>query len=190
MKLVVGLGNPGLAYADTKHNVGFWVLDAFARECHLRFSAKKGEALICRGTYDAPDGGIDFLLLKPQTFMNLSGQAVASLLRYYKIPLSELVLIYDDLDLEPGRLRIKKQGGAGGHRGVASVIENLGSKQFLRLKIGIGHDPGIETADYVLSRFRSEDKKKVLEALQTALQALPLLLEGNVLEAMNRFNAA
>jgi len=190
LKLVVGLGNPGSTYAETKHNVGFWALDALAQQHQLTFSTKRAQAQFCRGGYDTPDGRIDFLLLKPQTYMNLSGRAVASMMHYYKIPLSELILIYDDLDLEPGRLRIKKQGGAGGHRGVASVIENLGSNDFLRLKIGIGKDPRVETANYVLSPFRREDKKKVLEALEAGLQALPMLLEGKVLEAMNRFNAA
>jgi len=190
LKLVVGLGNPGSAYAETKHNVGFWVLDAFAQQHQLNFTVDKRQAQLCRGICDGPDGSIDFLLLKPQTFMNLSGRAVSALLHYYKIPLSDLILIYDDIDLEPGRLRIKKQGGAGGHRGVVSVIEHVGSKDFPRLKIGVGRDPGIETVNNVLSRFRSEDKKKVLEALEDALVALPLLLDGKVLEAMNRFNAA
>jgi len=190
LKLVVGLGNPGSAYAETKHNVGFWVLDAFAQQHQLNFSADKRQAQVCRGICDGPDGSIDFFLVKPQTFMNLSGRAVSALLHYYKIPLSNLILIYDDLDLEPGRLRIKKQGGAGGHRGVASVIEHVASKDFLRLKIGIGRDPRVETADYVLSRFRSADKKKVLGALEDTLEALPLLLDDKVLEAMNRFNAA
>ncbi len=190
MKLVVGLGNPGSAYAETKHNVGFWVLDAFARQHQLTFSQDKRQAQLCRGIYEAPGGDVDFLLVKPQTFMNLSGRAVAALLHDYKIPRSELILVYDDVDLAPGRLRIKKQGGAGGHRGVASVIQHLASKQFLRIKIGIGKDLRMETADYVLSHFRTEDKKKVHEALEESLKALPLLLEGKVLEAMNRFNPA
>ncbi len=190
MKLVVGLGNPGSAYSETKHNVGFWVLDAFAQQHRLNFSANKWQAQVCRGICDGPEGSIDFFLVKPQTFMNLSGRAVSALLHYYKIPLSNLILIYDDLDLEPGRLRIKKQGGAGGHRGVSSVIEHVASKDFLRLKIGIGRDSRIETADYVLSRFCSADKKKVLGALEDTLEALPLLLDDKVLEAMNRFNAA
>lgn len=190
MKLVVGLGNPGLQYEATKHNVGFRVLDAFAEEQQLVFSAKKGEALTSRGVLSGADGEIPFMLVKPQTFMNRSGRSVRTFLSYYKIPLSELILIYDDLDLDVGRIRVKRQGGAGGHRGVASVIQEVGSNQFVRLKIGIGKDPRIDSADYVLSPFRREDEPKISDAVGQGAALLPLLLEDKVHEAMNTFNAA
>ena len=188
MKLVVGLGNPGTDYEETKHNVGFWVVDVFARAQHLSFSLKKGEAQISRGVWRGAEADVDFLLVKPQTFMNRSGHCVRALLHFYKIPFSDLILVYDDLDLDVGRIRIKKQGGTGGHRGVASVIQEIGSEQFIRLKIGIGKDPRIETADYVLSPFRQADKKNILEAVGQGVHILPLLLEGKITEAMNRFN--
>lgn len=190
MKLVVGLGNPGSEYEETKHNVGFWVVDAFAYAQHLSFSLKKGDAHTSRGVWRGAEGDVDFLLVKPQTFMNRSGRSVRALLHFYEIPLSDLILIYDDLDLNVGRIRIKKQGGSGGHRGVASVIQEVGSEQFIRLKIGIGKDCRIEASDYVLSPFRQADKKNILEAVEQGASLLPLLLEGKLTEAMNRFNVA
>ncbi len=190
MKLVVGLGNPGPQYETTKHNVGFWVLDAFADQTHLTFSGKKGDALTSRGQWQASNSAVDFMLVKPQTFMNRSGYSVRSLLHYYKIPLSDLILIYDDVDLDIGRVRIKKQGGTGGHRGVASVIQEVGSNQFVRLKIGVGKDPRMNTADYVLSPFHQEDQEKISEVVTQAVTLLPLLLEDKITEAMNRYHLA
>ncbi|MFQ5596426.1 MAG: aminoacyl-tRNA hydrolase [Nitrospiria bacterium] len=189
MKLVVGLGNPGRAYEQTRHNVGFWVLDAFALQHQISFSKKKGEAQTGRGVWPGTEEAIDFLLAKPQTFMNRSGHSVQALLSYYKIPLSELILVYDDLDLDIGRIRLKKMGRAGGHRGVASVIQALGSDQFVRIKIGIGRDPRIDATNYVLSPFSSDEKKKVLEAVDKGSTLLPLLLEGAISKAMNLYNA-
>lgn len=188
MKLIVGLGNPGKEYEKTKHNVGFWVLDAFAHRHQLTFSASKGEAKTGKGHWSAPEGNLPFLLVKPQTFMNLSGTAVQALLHYYKIPLSDLILIFDDLDLDIGRLRLKKKGSAGGHRGVASVIDAVGSDIFTRLKIGIGRNTRTHAADYVLSPFRKEDEKIVLETVEKGTALLPLLIEGRIDEAMNQYN--
>ncbi len=189
MKLIVGLGNPGKAYEETKHNIGFWVVDAFARKQSLTFSAQKREALTSRGGGTA-DRTVDYLLAKPQTFMNLSGRSVQALLSYYKISLSELILVYDDVDLECGRVRIKKKGSAGGHRGVDSVINAVGSNEFIRLKIGIGRDAVKSTSDHVLSLFREDEKKIVLEAVDLSLTILPLLIEGRVGEAMDRFHGS
>jgi len=186
MKLIVGLGNPGGPYGETRHNVGFWVVDAFARKQGLSFSAKKGEALLCRGIGSGLDGAIDYLLAKPQTFMNLSGRSVRSLLDYYKIALSDLILVYDDVDMDCGRIRIKKKGGAGGHRGVLSVITELGSNEFIRLKIGIGRDPVKSTSDHVLSVFRADEKKTILEAVDLSVGLLPLLIAGRIDEAMSQ----
>ncbi len=188
MKLIVGLGNPGRTYENTKHNVGFWVVDAFARQHQLTFSAKKGEAQVSRGFWSAQQETLDFLLVKPQTFMNLSGRSVRALLHYYKIPSTELILIFDDLDLNIGRIRLKKQGGSGGHRGVASVIQEVGSDQFFRIKIGIGKEHRSEASDYVLAPFQQDEKVKVLESVTKSVALLPLLIEGQSNAAMNGFN--
>ncbi len=189
MKLIVGLGNPGARYENTKHNIGFWVLEAFALKHQLSFSKGQGKALTSRGQYPGSELPTNFLLAMPQTFMNLSGHAVRSLLSYYKIPPSDFILIYDDLDLDLGRIRLKKRGGAGGHNGVASVIQEIGTDQFIRLKIGIEKDPRFNTADYVLSPFHKEKQAIIEQSIERAVELLPLLIEGQIDEAMNRFNA-
>ncbi|MFQ5542894.1 MAG: aminoacyl-tRNA hydrolase [Nitrospiria bacterium] len=185
MKLVVGLGNPGTAYEETRHNIGFWFLDAFARNHRIFFRGKKGGSIIGRGHCSSPSGKIDFILAKPQTYMNCSGRAVRSLLTYNHISVSDLILVFDDLDLDCGRIRIRRKGRPGGHRGVASVIESVGTDQFARIKIGIGRDPQEAVVDYVLSPFREDEKKSVLKAIEKGVALLPLLLEGQVTEAMN-----
>ncbi len=190
MKLIVGLGNPGARYEKTKHNVGFRVLEVFALKHQLSFSKGQGKALTSRGQWLASEEMIDFLLVKPQTYMNLSGHSVRSLLSYYKISPSDLMLIYDDLDLALGRIRLKKQGGAGGHRGVASVIQEIGTDQFIRIKIGIEKDPRINAADYVLAPFYGEKQVVIQQAIERAVDLLPLLIENRMDEAMNRFNAS
>ncbi len=186
MKLIVGLGNPGRPYEATRHNLGFWVIDAFAHKQDLTFSAKKGEALTSRGHWPHSDGAIDYLLAKPQTFMNRSGRSVRLLLDYYKIPISDFILVYDDVDMDCGRIRIRKKGRAGGHRGVESVITEIGSDTFVRLKIGIGKDALKETSDHVLSNFRADEKQIMEDAVDQSLSLLPLLIEGRIDEAMNR----
>lgn len=196
MKLVVGLGNPGSEYKQTKHNVGFWVIDAFAKREGLSLSPlraggqaeKKGGVLVGRGAWGASDVKIGFILAKPQTFMNRSGQPVQQLLKTFDIPLADLIVIYDDLDLDLGRIRIKAQGRSGGHRGIASIIDAVGSDQFLRMKIGIGRDPWQDPSDYVLTPFRPGEKKAVLEGVEKGVEALPLLLENKITEAMNRYH--
>lgn len=190
MKLIVGLGNPGARYEKTKHNVGFRVLEAFALKHRLSFSKGQGKSLTSRGQWSAPEGTIDFLLAKPQTYMNLSGHAVRSLLNYYKIPSSDCILIYDDLDLALGRIRLKKKGRAGGHRGVSSVIQEIGTEHFIRMKIGIEKDPRFNAADYVLSPFHGEQQETIQQAIERSVELLPLLIENRIDEAMNRFNAS
>ncbi len=176
MKLVVGLGNPGPEYAATKHNVGFWVVDAFAEKHGIPVSKpSKFE--------DVP-----LLLFKPQTFMNRSGTAIVRLLEKFQIALADLIVIQDDLDMDCGRVRIRTSGSAGGHRGIASIIENVGSNEFLRVKIGIGRDANQDAADYVLAPFSSEDQKQVLVGVESAVLAIPLLIEGKIPEAMNRIS--
>jgi PTH1 family peptidyl-tRNA hydrolase len=189
VKLVVGLGNPGDEYADTKHNVGFWVVDAFAEQQRVSLSIKKAEARIGRGSLSVSSGQVEFVLAKPQTFMNLSGRSVQGLLRTFGISPSEMIVTYDDLDLECGRIRLRTKGGAGGHRGVASIIEAVGSDQFLRLRIGIGRNPRQDAADYVLSPFKPGDKKLIVEAVEKGVALLPLLLEGRITEAMNQYHS-
>ncbi|MEK7286758.1 MAG: aminoacyl-tRNA hydrolase [Nitrospirota bacterium] len=190
MKLIVGLGNPGPEYEATKHNVGFWVIDAFAKKCECAsFKKISGPpSKICRGKLQPPHEPIDFLLVKPHTFMNRSGVAVMSLLKEYEIPISDLVVIQDDLDTECGRLRIRTKGSSGGHRGIASIIEKMGSNEFLRIKIGIGRDADQDVSDYVLSPFLVEDQEKVLSGVERAVAALPLILEERIPEAMNRMH--
>lgn len=174
MKLLVGLGNPGPAYEATKHNVGFWVIDAFSEKQGIPINkpSKFGESTV--------------LLFKPQTFMNRSGVAVLRVLEKFQMALSDLIVIQDDLDMDCGRVRIRTQGSAGGHRGIASIIEQTGSNQFLRIKIGIGRDAQTDAADYVLTPFQPADKEQVLESMQRAVSAIPFLLEGKIPEAMNQ----
>src|SRR5579884_74088 len=186
--MIVGLGNPGPEYEETKHNVGFWLVDSFAKRHGISLSEKKGEARIGRGRLATPTGEIEFILVKPQTFMNRSGRSVQSLFHSFDISPSEMIVVYDDLDLPCGRMRIRTQGGAGGHRGVRSIIDTIGTDTFIRLRIGIGRDPGQDPADYVLTPFRSEDLKGVEESIDKGVEALPLLLEGRITEAMNRFH--
>jgi PTH1 family peptidyl-tRNA hydrolase len=177
LKLVVGLGNPGLEYKATKHNVGFWVIDAFSEKHGIPIS--KPSRL----------GDVTLLLFKPQTFMNRSGGAVVRVLEKFQMTLSDLIVIQDDLDMDCGRVRIRTQGSAGGHRGIASIIEQSGSNEFLRIKIGIGRDPNQEAADYVLTPFSSEDKEQILIGVESAVLAIPLLIEGKIPEAMNRIGS-
>ena len=188
LKLIVGLGNPGQEYEETKHNIGFWVIDSFARRGGISVSEKKGKALVGRGTFSRAGGEIDFLLVKPQTFMNRSGESVRELLAFFKIPLSNLIVIHDDLDLDPGRIRVRTQGRSGGHRGIDSIIAEVGSDQFVRVKIGIGRDPRWDPADYVLAPFKSGEKETILQAVEKTVETLPLLAEGKIAEAMNRYH--
>lgn len=188
MKLIVGLGNPGKEYEETKHNIGFWVIDAFAGRHHVSLSEKKGGARIGRGRWDSVQEAIDFLLIKPQLFMNRSGRSVHTILDLFHISPSDIIVIFDDLDLACGRIRLRSKGGSGGHRGVGSVIEEIGTDQFIRLKIGIGRDPQCDPSDYVLSPFRPDDKKLALDGVEKAAALLPLLLEGRLTEAMNQYH--
>ncbi len=188
MKLIVGLGNPGKEYEETKHNVGFWVVDSFGMRHDVPLSGKRGEAKTGRGCWTISDEKVDYVLAKPQTFMNRSGQSVVRLLQIFDIPVSDVILVVDDLDLECGQIRVKTKGRAGGHRGVASIIEAVGSDGFLRLKVGIGRDPQQDPADYVLTPFPDGDKERILEGVKKGVEALGLLLCGGVSEAMNRFH--
>lgn len=173
MKLIVGLGNPGQQYDQTRHNIGFDALRLFAQENKIDFAKKKFESLLAEGQI----GDRRVLLALPQTYMNLSGRAVASLLNYFKIPPSELVVLQDEMDLPLGTLRVVRGGGAAGHRGILSIQECLGTKEFCRFRIGIGK-PALkqQTSDFVLAKFSSDEKKQVEAILEKVVRGLALLI--------------
>ena len=184
MRLIVGLGNPGPAYVETRHNAGYWVVEALADEAGLKFR-RHGEASTAHGRV----AGHMVTLVKPQAYMNRSGPIVAALVGDLALDLSEVIVVHDDLDLDPGRLRIKSRGGGGGHNGVLSIIDALGSDRFARLKIGVGRPlAGEDPADYVLAPVPSRERTVLDEAVQQAAQALECWVADGVMTAMNRFN--
>jgi PTH1 family peptidyl-tRNA hydrolase len=184
--LIVGLGNPGRAYAAYRHNVGFMVVEALARAHGLRFSRRKGaKARVAEGQV----GGRAVLLAQPQTFMNLSGKAVAWLRRTHDIPPEQILVVYDDLDLPLGRLRLRPEGGSGGHKGMHSIIELLGTQAFPRLRVGIDRPPGcMDPADYVLQPFDGEQKPFLAEVSRRAVAAIECWLAEGIVAAMEQFN--
>ncbi|HEY76574.1 MAG TPA: aminoacyl-tRNA hydrolase [Thermoflexia bacterium] len=182
--LIVGLGNPGPHYARNRHNTGFRCLRRLAKAHGLEFRSRK-RARVASGTI----AGRSVLLVRPRTFMNESGQAVAPLVRFHQVPLDRLLVIYDDMDLPLGTLRLRPKGGSGGHRGMQSIIDALGSPDFPRLRIGIGRPPeGMDPADYVLQDFSPEEEPVIEEALERAVAAVETWLTEGIDEAMSRFN--
>ena len=186
MYLVVGLGNPGEKYAYTRHNIGFDVMDALADKYNISISEKKHKALCGKGVI----GGQKVVLAKPQTFMNLSGESVAELLHYYKLdPTEALIVIFDDISLAPGNIRIRKKGSAGGHNGVKNIIAVCGTQDFARIKVGVGEKPkDWDLVDHVLGRFDAADREKAELAITDAVAAAEMMLQGDVDQAMNDFN--
>jgi PTH1 family peptidyl-tRNA hydrolase len=185
--LIAGLGNPGREYRDNRHNIGFLALDRLAARLGLSFSRLESKALVTKGEHE----GRRLLLAKPQTYMNLSGQAVGALLRYYKVPLENLLVVYDDVDLPLGTLRLRPGGGSGGQKGMASIIERLGSQDFPRLRVGVGRPPGrMNAADYVLEDFTRQEAAILPEILDRAAEAALVFVEDSLDAAMNRFNVA
>lgn len=185
MKIIVGLGNPGRNYAQTRHNLGFWVLDHLSLRWQIRLGAHKFKAKYGRGNV----AGQQVLLIKPQTFMNLSGESVGGFVDFYRLDLARLLIIYDDLDLEPGSLRIKGSGSAGGHRGMASIISRLGSSEFPRLRLGIGAPPEfLDAAEYVLQEIEASQVKFIEDACLRAAQAAEMWLAEGLSATMNCFN--
>lgn len=186
MYLVVGLGNPGEKYAHTRHNIGFDVMDALADKYNISISEKKHKALFGKGVI----GGQKVVLAKPQTFMNLSGESVAELLHYYKLdPAEKLIVIFDDISLAPGHIRIRKKGSAGGHNGIKNIIAMCGTQDFARIKVGVGEKPkGWDLVDHVLGRFDDKDRRLVELAIADAVDAAEMMLRGEVDQAMNDFN--
>jgi PTH1 family peptidyl-tRNA hydrolase len=183
MWLVVGLGNPGQEYESTRHNIGFMVVDALAAGSSIKLKYKTDSYMYGRGFI----GGEETLLIKPLTFMNRSGRAVmAALARFDSI--DNVLIIHDDLDLEKGVLRIKENGSSGGNRGIASIIDSLGSQDFLRLKIGIGRSPRVPAESYVLRPFPKKDEKLVKETIETAVNAVEAVFTKGVSSAQNEFH--
>lgn len=183
--LVVGLGNPGARYATTRHNVGYQVVDRLAAAHGLRFAQRRFEAMLAEGTI------LDqrVVLAKPETYMNASGEAVGPLVRWHKVALSDLLVIYDDLDLPLGRLRLRPSGSAGGHLGMKSIIAALGTHAFPRLRIGIGRPPaGLDAAAYVLQPFSPDERPLIAAALERAQAAVECWLREGLAAAMNAFN--
>lgn len=183
VSLIVGLGNPGAEYENTRHNAGFWFVDAVARQHNASFkSEKKFHGEVARFTQQ----GQDVWLLKPMTYMNLSGQAVQALASFYKIGLENILVVHDDLDLPPGTVRLKKDGGHGGHNGLRDIISKMGGNQFQRLRIGIGH-PGSKqkVTGHVLKKTSSDDQISIERAIDRALEVLPTVLDGELAKAMN-----
>ena len=186
MYIIAGLGNPTGKYEKTRHNVGFDCIDYIAEKNRISLSEHKAKALVGSGYIE----GQKVLLVKPLTFMNLSGEAIGALASFYKIdPEEELLVVYDDISLEPGQIRIRKKGSAGGHNGMKNIIAHTGTQNFKRVKIGVGEKPADwDLADYVLSRFSKEDREAVDGAIADAAEAVRLMVMDETDEAMNRFN--
>lgn len=186
MFIIVGLGNPTERYEGTRHNVGFDVIDTLAEKYNISVTERKSRAFCGKGII----GGQKVILVKPQTYMNLSGESVRSIVDYYKIDEeSELLVIYDDVSLGVGQLRIRKKGSAGGHNGIKSIIAQLGTSVFARIKVGVGEKPKeYDLADYVLGHFSKEERELMEDGYKRAAEAVELIVQDEIDEAMNRFN--
>ncbi len=183
--LVVGLGNPGREYAQTRHNVGFQIVTRLAEKHGLSFTRMQNEALVATGRID----DVRVVLAKPQTWMNESGRAVGPLARFYKVEPARLLIVYDDLDIPLGTLRLRGEGGSAGHKGMRSTIERLGTQSFPRLRVGIGRPPGrMDAADYVLQPFSRDEELLMDSTRDRAVEAIERFLAEGIAAAMNRFN--
>lgn len=188
MWLIVGLGNPGSRYLLTRHNVGFMALDYLVQSVGARNSDGKPEMQAT--TIDFKWDTEAVKLVKPQTYMNLSGESVGELSRYFKVPIDKIIVVHDDVDQPFGQIRIKEKSGDGGHNGIKSLIEHLGTNEFVRVKIGIGRPANtqMETADYVLQKFSSEEQEKLPDIISKAVDAVEGIIFDGVVKAMNTFN--
>ncbi len=185
MKIVFGLGNPGRAYERTRHNVGFQILDILARRHGVMFAPHKFDALAVKVRM----GEGEVLLVKPQTYMNLSGKSVAPIVRFYKVPLTDILVVYDDLDLAFGVLRMRPKGGDGGHKGMRSIIQHLGTSDFPRLRVGIGRPPGrMDPADFVLHPFTDEEEEAMRVVREEAADAIEIWVTQGIEPAMRFVN--
>lgn len=185
MYLIVGLGNPGKKYAATRHNVGFRAICNLAGKNNIKAARIRFKSLMGQGNI----AGEKVILAQPQTYMNNSGQAVRLLIDYFKIPLENIIIIYDDLDLSVGKIRIKKKGSAGGHNGLKSIINHLGSNEIPRIRVGIDRPPDyIDVIDYVLGHFSADEEKEINKAMDVVCEAVYLVLTEGYHQAMNKFN--
>lgn len=186
MYVIAGLGNPGAKYENTRHNIGFMAVDAIAAKNHISVQEKKHKALLGKGML----GSEKVLLVKPQTFMNLSGESIREIIDYYKIEeKTELIVISDDISLAPGALRIRKKGSAGGHNGLKNIILHLGHDEFQRIRLGVGEKPaGYDLADYVLGHFNEDDRALIAKSVEQAAQAVEVMITEGADKAMNLFN--
>lgn len=186
MYIIVGLGNPDAKYEGTRHNVGFDVIDAIADKYNIAVETKKHRAYVGIGVIE----GQKVILAKPQTYMNLSGESVRSIVDFYKAdPETEVLIIYDDVSLAVGQLRIRKKGSAGGHNGIKSIIAHLGTSNFPRIKVGVGEKPsGYDLADYVLGKFSKGEQEIMREGYQNAVAATALIVRDEIEQAMNEYN--
>ena len=185
MKLIVGLGNPTVKYDKTRHNVGFEVIDRLVDKYNIPLDVSKHKGIYGKGKIE----GLTVILLKPMTYMNLSGESIREVANYYKILPEDIIVIYDDINLDVGRLRIREKGSAGGHNGIKNIISQLGTEEFPRIRIGVGmKPPKMELVDYVLSRFSQEERSLMDQGYERACEALKLLLADDIPAAMNQFN--
>ena len=183
--MIVGLGNPGDKYKDTRHNAGFLVIEKLAAYHSIKIKEESRLYLSGKGKIS----GEDVMLAMPVTYMNRSGDGVRELMRYYKLLPADLVLVYDDLDLDAGQIRIKTQGGSGGHNGCASVIAAIGTEDFIRIRVGIGRPAGkVDVVGYVLSKFPREEVSLIETAVESAVDAVRIIVENNTVAAMNKYN--
>lgn len=185
MKIIIGLGNPTAQYAGTRHNVGFSVIYNISDAYGIKVDTKKHKALIGKGVI----AGEKVLLVMPQTYMNLSGESVREIVDYYKCDNTDIIVIYDDISLDVGKLRIRKKGSAGGHNGIKNIIAHLGTQEFTRIKVGVGEKPkNMDLADYVLGRFSKEEQPVIRDAADEARKAVELIITEGEDQAMNKFN--
>ena len=184
MKLIVGLGNPGKEYAGTRHNCGFMVIDRLASKLNVDVDQNKFKGLYAKVKYH----GEDIILLKPQTYMNLSGESVNAMMNFFKIDKDDLLVIYDDLDMPVGKLRLRKTGSAGGHNGIKNIIAHLNSQDFKRIRVGIDRHKYMNVADYVLSRFSKVESEAIEQGIENAANAVLDYLDNDFNHAMNYYN--
>jgi PTH1 family peptidyl-tRNA hydrolase len=185
MRMIVGLGNPGDEYADTRHNTGFKVIDSLAETVGIKVKKRKFGARSEAGEF----AGKKLILLKPWQYMNRSGQAVATATGFYKINIRDLIVVTDDMDLEPGRIRLRYKGSAGGHNGLADIIQKLGTNEFARCRVGIGRSAEADTVGYVLDKPQDDEKPLLTEAIERARNAILCWIEYGIETAMNKFNS-
>lgn len=186
MYLIAGLGNPTKTYEGTRHNVGFSMIDVLGNKFGIDVTTKKHKALVGKGVIE----GARVILAKPQTYMNLSGESIREIADFYKIEPENIIIIYDDISLDVGRLRIRKKGSAGGHNGIKNIIAHLGTQEFPRIKVGIGEKPeGWDLADYVLSKYSKAEQEALAEASEGVIGAVKLMVMDDIDGAMNQYNA-